>query len=748
MALVGAWLVFFGPQLFSSSIPFFRDNLLAYLPFRQYLHQRLRAGELPEWFPSESMGVPLIGQIAVGTFHPATWLLLPFDWAVAVKLNLLLAYLAALIGAYRFARVVGGSRLAAVASAWAYGFGGYALGLSSLLPYTMSMATLPWLGWGLWKTAQKPSGKHAAIVALAWALIFLAGDPQGLLESTSLIPIALWCGAASWAARRRAAAWMATAGVTAGLLVCIEFLPARESFATSIRLLGNLHGPWRTFWSLHPARLLEFILPGFLDLPTAPLVLRALYGPEAHQEFLTTVFFGAVALALLALGVSSRRRGVWALLAVAVFATWLATGDFGHLLLPFQKVFSFMARFRFPQKYLAFFWVPAIPLIAWGLDEALRNARRALAVFGVSAALLAALTGALAQPSVVSMLWTARGLPPPDAEAFVDLSHLWSSGLSWSVAFLALAALIAWSAPRRPALWALLPLVLFAELLHGNGAHFPLITRDIIDSPHPFAREILNRATPGAPAPRVHADPPYTPEFVDEGATEHRTALTVTLSLYPAAAALYGVESLGVVLGAWSARFEVLFGSQNERVRERGGWANTCYRTERDRPDGAPVIASRAGLRLVSVPCRDRAFLAGADVSPDMETSNQWFASHGLDSPTVVWEGGPKLNPATGTVTWKTRRPEHVELEVEATAPAALVIGTEWSAGWSATVDDAPSPIFPTLIALQGVAVPEGRHRVVLEYHTPKLALGAALSGAGLLAVVAMWLSSRRRWNA
>ena len=51
--LAGAFTLFFARALFTGGIPYYRDLLDTCLPLRAYASARLRAGELPQWFPYE-----------------------------------------------------------------------------------------------------------------------------------------------------------------------------------------------------------------------------------------------------------------------------------------------------------------------------------------------------------------------------------------------------------------------------------------------------------------------------------------------------------------------------------------------------------------------------------------------------------------------------------------------------------------------------------------------------------------------
>ncbi len=93
--------------------------------------------------------------------------------------------------------------------------------------------------------------------------------------------------------------------------------------------------------------------------------------------------------------------------------------------------------------------------------------------------------------------------------------------------------------------------------------------------------------------------------------------------------------------------------------------------------------------------------------------------------------------------------PERVEVSVDASAPAVLVLNDAWYPGWRATVDGHPAPILPANALVRAVPVPAGVHDVVFRFRTRGLVLGASLTGASLglwavLVLVAAWRRRRR----
>lgn len=74
--------------------------------------------------------------------------------------------------------------------------------------------------------------------------------------------------------------------------------------------------------------------------------------------------------------------------------------------------------------------------------------------------------------------------------------------------------------------------------------------------------------------------------------------------------------------------------------------------------------------------------------------------------------------------------------------PQALFLAIPWSRGWSATVDGEEAEVLKADGAFVAVELPKGNHVVELQYHTPGLRIGLALSVAGV--ALAAILASRR----
>jgi len=104
-------------------------------------------------------------------------------------------------------------------------------------------------------------------------------------------------------------------------------------------------------------------------------------------------------------------------------------------------------------------------------------------------------------------------------------------------------------------------------------------------------------------------------------------------------------------------------------------------------------------------------------------------------------------------IRWLRDEPEELALQVEAPAPAFVVVADSDFPGWTATVDGRPTRIAPTNLLVRGVALPPGRHTLAMRYETRGMRtglsatrLGWALWAIGCIAWLA--LARRRDWRA
>jgi hypothetical protein len=108
---------------------------------------------------------------------------------------------------------------------------------------------------------------------------------------------------------------------------------------------------------------------------------------------------------------------------------------------------------------------------------------------------------------------------------------------------------------------------------------------------------------------------------------------------------------------------------------------------------------------------------------------------------TAIVEQAIEIGPGGGADEVKTLRYEPNAIELLATSGRGglLVLSETYYPGWRAWVDDQPASIYQTDIALRGVIVPGGTHRVRMEFRPLVLpvSFGISLGTAILLAISA-----------
>ncbi|MCW1970433.1 MAG: hypothetical protein KIH69_020175, partial [Anaerolineae bacterium] len=138
LTLLATWKLTLGERIIARG-----DLLLYFYPLRDFASAALRAGQLPLWNPYTFMGSPFLANSQVGFFYPFNLLTawLPAERAIALQIPLHL--IIAGLGMYLLARRgMALSRLAAFASALAFGLGGY---LGAQIEHINQVQVLAWL---------------------------------------------------------------------------------------------------------------------------------------------------------------------------------------------------------------------------------------------------------------------------------------------------------------------------------------------------------------------------------------------------------------------------------------------------------------------------------------------------------------------------------------------------------------------------------------------------------------------------
>jgi hypothetical protein len=231
-----------------------------------------------------------------------------------------------------------------------------------------------------------------------------------------------------------------------------------------------------------------------------------------------------------------------------------------------------------------------------------------------------------------------------------------------------------------------------------------------------------------------------------------------TSALLPDADAIWGIESANWYLPAITERSTNLL-KDPVRWRRLAGLANVRFIAVDDAAvragkPAANLVAHQAlfGVAIVENPSAvPRAYLAAprcvdgpeaslaALTAPDFLPGRQVVVE--CTEPLAPMEAGAPL----GEVRMLEYAANRVLLEVDARAPAALVLTDAFSSGWSATVDGSPVPILAANHAFRAVMVPQGAHRVGFFYRPPGFSLGLVFTGLGVALCLGAWALRLRR---
>ncbi|HUG53199.1 MAG TPA: hypothetical protein VMR21_06340, partial [Vicinamibacteria bacterium] len=368
-------LVLFHDAVFEGRVFYYRDVHLQWVGQMEALVRGLAAGSWPLWNPYASFGQPLLANANYQVLYPPTWLnLLMAPWTY-YTVFVVGHFVISAAGLFAFVRRLGLSSLAATLGAALWVASGPFVSLVSLWNHLAGAAWIPWSAWaaetalagGRWWTAVLWGALLAAPV--------LAGSPESALMAGLVSAVVALRHIPRW--RRTVAFTLAALAVGAGLSAA-QWVPSVELAARSVR--GLLTDEQRTLWSLHPVTLLLTACPALLDAMPLRTDVRALLF-DAREPYLPSLYLGLPAAAMVAAGLTSRRRLTWTLAAMGVLAALVAVGRHGPVYEAALTVFPPLRALRFPAKALlvaalAFSVVAAAGFEAWSAAAPKTAARR------------------------------------------------------------------------------------------------------------------------------------------------------------------------------------------------------------------------------------------------------------------------------------------------------------------------------------------------------------------------------------
>lgn len=737
------------------------DMLLEGFPLREFFVEEIRSGRgIPLWTPHVYGGMPYVALLPGPIFYPSTilYFLLPLYRAIGWTF-VLHTFLGGAFG-YFLGRSFRLRRWAAAVCGGSFLLTGY---VTSHLyggqdGRMFAMALIP-LAFGMLERALRTGRpRWLAGLALAVGLQTLTPHTQIVYFSTLALGLYVVCDVAArfregqGAARAlRPAAAVAVALVGAAALGAIQWLPTfalldrvtRQATEQGYAFASSFALPWQEITALF--------------LPDVVGSLGTYWGSnplKLHTEYLGAV---PVALASLALVASwgrtlsaSHRRAVWFLAGASILGLLFALGAatpvhrVAYLLVPMMGSFRAPAMMMGPVAV----FVSLLAGLGWQAVLDRRDAvtgeegppAPSVVALGLVAApiLLLGLAAAVSPDGLLGWVreaWYPEGWPrgpAPELAAALRVSGLFllaGFGVAWGVGLAV--------ARRRlpPGAVAVVLLVCVVDLWRVDARYLEVSPAADLLAEDDIIRTLKAEAGPGERIWALQAERPMYREnqFMYWGLSSATGNQKFLLDPYARlvggirpddglarhAQALIPLLDVSWLVSRSEQRSEVF-----ERRAEAGG--KILYRIRGELPHA--WFPSR--VETVGDTAEARTRVWGAPSPLDV--------AYVETAPGTVLGPPPEAAPAAGAGVARvvSYAPDRIELEAQASAGGLLVVSEVHHPGWHAFVDDVEVPIWRTDVALRGVTVPAGTHRIRFVYASAAFTGGAWLSGAALVVLV------------
>ena len=743
-----------------------RDAFQLFLPLKQYIMDRLSHGELPQWFPYEGLGRPLISLTVMGVFHPFTllyWLLPVQD---AYRLATLLCCLMATAGTFMLARSLGISRSGAAVGAIGFSCSGYIMSLTENLVYLYSICALPLFVYALDWAVRTAGTAWLAWSALVWASVILNGDIQSAYYAGFVALI--------WTIIRTEAVWragimrLAAIGGLTVLVAAIQLAPAWMGYQHSDRADASSFHAEAIHWSTHPLRFLTLLVSPVGDSSRGDQIAQALFhaqegsrGPAGYWA--ESLYLGPVLIGL-AVAACWRRREMTVFMVLGSVSLVLAMGSYGGVYEVLYEWMPLWSAFRYPEKLMGLATFAVAMLAAGGVDV-LHGNRRDAVVWSVAAVLLvaiAALSGTDTGSRIMSDAWAI----PSDLARYITQSMSRSAWFAAGVTS-AIAALLAWL-KRRPleSSWAgaALVLLLTVDLARANLPVVQTSSSELWTFTPGLASALASDAKVTGPGHfrilSIKDGTANVSDAVEKGLTSReRIAALRRQGLYLEHNATFHIESIQHYLAGLNPRVDQIGRNGNLRVAARYNVAYLIGRPARFQSEAfaGSLIATVPAfdLTLARNPARvtPRAYLSRRPefLPPLTPIGSLLEREEFLNGEVDAIEGDGVVLPegqVNGHATIVEYRPEEIRIEVETPQKAVLMLTDAFEPGWTARIEGGEMlEIFRANGLVRAVMVPPGRSQVLFQYETPWLRFGACLSGLGVFIVLLLFAGSRKQIN-
>lgn len=349
--LAGAWRL--------GGVSALEDDVLFYLPARQYIGERIRAGEWPLWNPWVAMGTSIAADPQAGLWYPSTWLFAVLPPLVAYPVTLVLHFGLAGGGMYRFLRACRHDWRAAFLAAMAFEFSGFLVAHRVHLTIHHAAAWLPWMFYAWRRFADTGRGRHWSMAALFLGLQMLVQHIQVSIISGSVLTA--YAATVLWS-RRRSLWYEYPAGMAAGVMLsAIQLVPTWMEYAGSTRGAPAFYLFVENSW--FPSSAAMMLFPMLFGARTPNLWDHPWWGPShfCEQSAYASILILVLAIASIGLARGPKREVLFWWIACAVVLV-VALGK----LSPVSKLLIHVPLYnslRVPARWMLV-WSFAMPVLA------------------------------------------------------------------------------------------------------------------------------------------------------------------------------------------------------------------------------------------------------------------------------------------------------------------------------------------------------------------------------------------------
>ncbi len=758
LAATAATTVFFGSFILHPEQMLFGSDMVgeAY-PARLFAVQEVEAGRgMPHWNPFVYAGIPYLSILPYPVWYPTSLLYFVMDLHRAIGWAFVLHFLLAGFLAYTLARELRMAPGAAAVVGVSYMFTGYIV--SHLYAGQDGRMFAMQLTPALFLFAERAVARRRAHWFLWLALIAVLQMFSPHVQMMYFATLAVgayvvfrltqvWRAEREWKPVAVLAAAFVGAYALVAVITLVEIWPTLNMVAFSHRAARDY--AYGSSWAMPVQETLAAIWPDFQG------TLETYWGTnpfKLHTEYLGAV---PVLLAVFALAVRRTPR-VWFFTGLALVALLFAWGGATPIHRIAWWTLPMMKSFRAPAMTYSLVALAVVVLAGYGA-QALYDRRDRLAdgkhlawkvVGGFGLLWILLWMWLAASPDAFVGFWSGilhGGLDPARAEfarrAMSDLR----SGLGLFALFWGLAVGALWLAARgrvAPVFaCAALAILAMVDLWRVDRAFYATLPVADMTASDPAIEVLQNAprpyrvlALPDAYGPNdlmVHRVPTvgglqkFRLRWFDDLLGQDMSGLGNT--------AVWPLLDLRYVASAQPIPLEEL------SLVHEGGGGPLVYQWRG--PTAGAWIVHEATARP------DGVAPGQAVLDPAFDPFRTALLEPGATAPSLAAPSAPPIAAGQG-VRWRVHEPDRLVLDVTAPADGLLVVSEVYHPYWRATVSGTEAPVLQVNVALRGVPVPQGSHRVVLTFADPAVTRGAWASVAGLVVWLALVGATWRRRGA